>query len=79
LAQASTTASHSQAKQPNKLPPIMITGIENHEDLTSVIKQAISGEHYQTKLMNNGITKVNFPSNYAYRILTKSLETNSIP
>jgi hypothetical protein len=36
----------------------MITGIENQEDLTSIIKQAIDDEHYQTKLMNNGITKV---------------------
>jgi hypothetical protein len=33
----------------------MITGVENHEDLTSIIKHAIGDEHYQTKLMNNHI------------------------
>jgi hypothetical protein len=37
----------------------MTTGVENHENLTSIIKQAIGNENYQTKLMNNGITKVN--------------------
>jgi hypothetical protein len=36
----------------------MITGVENHENLTSIIKLAIGDENYQTKLMNNGITKV---------------------
>jgi hypothetical protein len=36
----------------------MTAGVENHEDLTSIIKQAI-GEHYQTKSMENGITKIN--------------------
>jgi hypothetical protein len=57
----------------------MITGVENHENLGSIIKQAIGDEHYQTKLMNNGITKVNVSSAYAYRILTNSLKTNHIP
>jgi hypothetical protein len=37
-------------------------GIENHEDLTFIIKQAIGGEHYQTILLNNGITKINVSS-----------------
>jgi hypothetical protein len=40
----------------------MITGVENHEDLISIIKQANDDEHYQTKLMNNDITKVNASS-----------------
>jgi hypothetical protein len=40
----------------------MITGVSNQEDLTSIIKQAFADEHYQTKLMNNGITKVNVSS-----------------
>jgi hypothetical protein len=57
----------------------MITGFENHENLTSIIKQAIGDEHYQTKLMNNGVTNVNVSSNYAYRILTNSLKTSHIP
>jgi hypothetical protein len=57
----------------------MITGVENHENLTSVIKQAIGDENYQIKLMNNGITKVNVSSDYAYRILTNSLKANHIP
>jgi hypothetical protein len=35
----------------------MITGVENHENLASVIKQAISDENYQTKLINNGQPK----------------------
>jgi hypothetical protein len=56
----------------------MITGVENHENLTSIIKQAIGDEHYQTKLMNNGITKVHVSSDYAYRILTKTLKINHI-
>jgi ribosome-binding factor A len=51
----------------------MITGVEIHENLTSIIKQAIGDENYQTKLMNKGITKVNVSSDYAYRILKKSL------
>jgi hypothetical protein len=46
----------------------MITGGENHENLAPIIKQAIGDENYQTKLMNNGITKVNVSSDYAYRI-----------
>jgi hypothetical protein len=62
---ASSSASHSQTKESNKPPPIMITGVENHENLTSSIKQAIGDEHYQTKLMNSGITKVNVSSDYA--------------
>jgi hypothetical protein len=53
---ASSSASHSQTKESNKPPPIMITGVKNHENLTSIIKQAIGDENYQTKLMNNGIT-----------------------
>jgi hypothetical protein len=56
----------------------MITGIENHEDFTSITKHAMGDEHYQTKLMNNGITKVNVSRDYTYRILTKSLKTNNI-
>jgi hypothetical protein len=52
----------------------MITGVENHENLTSIIKQAIGDENYQTKLMNNGITKTNVSSDYAYRILTNFLK-----
>jgi hypothetical protein len=73
---ASTSASHSQTKESNKLPPIMITGVENHENLTSIIKQAIGDENYQTKLMNDGITKLNVSSDYTYRILTNSLKAS---
>jgi hypothetical protein len=51
---ASSTASHSETRQPNELQLIMITGVENHEDLTSIIGE----ECYQTKLTNNGITKI---------------------
>jgi hypothetical protein len=40
----------------------MITGVEHHENLTLIIKQAIDDENYQTKLMNNDITKVNVSS-----------------
>jgi hypothetical protein len=57
----------------------MITGVENHENLTSIIKQDIGDENYQTKLMNNDITKVNVSSDYTYRILTNSLKANHIP
>jgi ribosome-binding factor A len=57
----------------------MITGVENHENLSSIIKQAIGDENYQTNLMNNGVTKVNVSSDYAYRILTNSLNANNIP
>jgi hypothetical protein len=35
----------------------MITNVENHEGLASIIKQAIGGEYCRIKLMNNGITK----------------------
>jgi hypothetical protein len=56
----------------------MITGIENHKDLTSIIKQAIADEHYQPKLMNYSITKVHVSSDYTYRILN-ALKTNNIP
>jgi hypothetical protein len=45
----------------------MITGVGNHENLTLIIKQATDDEHYQTKLKNNGITRVNVSSDYAYR------------
>jgi hypothetical protein len=41
---ASSTASHSQTKQPNNPPRIMITGSENGEDLNSFMKQAIGDE-----------------------------------
>jgi hypothetical protein len=57
----------------------MITGVENHENLTSIIKQAIGNENYQIKLMSNGITKANVSSDYAHRILTNSLKANHIP
>jgi hypothetical protein len=53
----------------------MITGYQNHENLSSIINQAIGDEHYQTKLMNNGITKVNA----SIRIFTNSLKTNHNP
>jgi uncharacterized protein YaiL (DUF2058 family) len=76
---ASSSASQSQTKELNKPPPIMITGGENHENLTSNIKQAIGDENYQNKLMNNCMTKVNVSSDYAYRILTNSLKANRIP
>jgi hypothetical protein len=76
---ASSAASHSHTKESNKPPPIVKTSIENHEDLTSIIKNSIGGEHYQTKLMNSGISKVNVSSDYAYRILTNSLRTNHVP
>jgi hypothetical protein len=39
---ASSTASHSQTEQTNNPPPIIITGGENHKDLTSIIKQAMN-------------------------------------
>jgi hypothetical protein len=50
---------HIHKKQPSKPPPIMITGLQNHKELTSITKQAIGDEYCQTKLMNIGITKVN--------------------
>jgi hypothetical protein len=56
----------------------MMATFENHEDLTSIIKEAIGDEHNQTKLMNNGITKVNVSRHYAYKILTNSLKINHI-
>jgi hypothetical protein len=65
---ASPSASQSQTKESNKPPPIMIAGVDNYENLTSIIKQATGDENYQTKLKNNGITKVNVSSDYAYRI-----------
>jgi hypothetical protein len=57
----------------------VITGVKNHEDLASIIKQAIGDEHYQNKLMNNGITKVIVSNGCTYRILMNSLKTNNIP
>jgi hypothetical protein len=57
----------------------MITGVENHENLTSIIKQAVVDENHQIKLINNGITKANVSSDYAHRILTNSLKANHIP
>jgi hypothetical protein len=77
--EANTTASQPQIKQPVKPPPIMITGVDNHENLTTIIKQAIGDEYYQTKLMNNGINKVNVSSDHAYRMLTQTLKSNNIP
>jgi hypothetical protein len=50
---ASPSASQSQTKESNKPPTIMITGGENHQNLTSITKQAIGDEHYQTKLRND--------------------------
>jgi ribosome-binding factor A len=57
----------------------MITVVENQENLTSIIKQAIGDENCQTNLMNNGITKVNVSSDYAYIILTNPPKANHIP
>jgi hypothetical protein len=31
----------------------MITGVENYENLTSIIKHAIGDENYQTKLIKD--------------------------
>jgi hypothetical protein len=45
--------------------------------LTSITKQAIGNENYQTKLINNGITKVNVSSDYTYRIFNKLSESQS--
>jgi hypothetical protein len=42
------------------------------------MKQAIDDEHYQTKLMNKGITEVNVSSDDTYKILTNSLKTYNI-
>jgi hypothetical protein len=70
------TAWHSQTK------PLTAAHYDNrpsnHEDLASIIKQAIDDEHYHDKLMNNGATKVNVPNDYDYRILTISLKANYI-
>jgi hypothetical protein len=45
---ASSSASQSQTKESTKPSPIMITGVENHENLSSIIKQALGDENYQT-------------------------------
>jgi hypothetical protein len=67
----STAATHMQPKQTYKPPPITITGVTNHEQLTSLLNHAIGNENYQTKLLNNGINKINVSSDHAYRHLTQ--------
>jgi hypothetical protein len=76
---ASTLLHVHKPNSQNELPTVMITGIENHEAMSSIINQAIGDEHYQIKLMSNGITKVNVSSDYTYRILTNSLKINNVP
>jgi hypothetical protein len=61
---ASTAATHMQPKRTYKPPPI-ITGVTNHEELTSLLSHAIGNENYQTKLLNNGINKINVSSDHA--------------
>jgi hypothetical protein len=72
-AKASSTASQFTNQTAKSVAP-MITGIENQEDFTSIMKQAIGDEHYQTKLMNDAISKVYVSRDYTYRILTNSLK-----
>jgi hypothetical protein len=75
---ASTAAAHMQPKQTYKPPPIMITGVTNHVELTSLLNHAIGNENYQTRLLNNGINKINVSSDHAYRHLTPILKDNKI-
>jgi hypothetical protein len=56
----------------------MITGVTNHEELISLLNHAIGNENHQTKLLNNGINKINVSSDHAYRHLTQILKDNKI-
>jgi hypothetical protein len=76
---ASTAATHMEPKQTYKPTPIMITGVTNHEELTSLLSHAIGTENYQTKLLNNGTNKINVSSDHEYRHLTQILKDNKIP
>jgi hypothetical protein len=76
--QARTASTHTQPKQTHKPPPIMITGVISHEEMTSFMNHAIGEENYQTKLLNNGVNKINVSSEHAYRVLTQTLKDNKI-
>jgi hypothetical protein len=74
----STAATHMQPKRIYKPPPVMITGVTNHEEPTSLLNHAIGNENYQTKLLNNGINEINVSSDHAYRHLTQIFKDNKI-
>jgi hypothetical protein len=42
----------------------MISGVENHDGMTSTVTQATGDEYNKIKLMNNGTNKVNVSSHY---------------
>jgi len=72
-----TLQTQIKSKQTHKPPPVMITGVNNLEELTSFITNIIGDEHYQIKLMNNDVIKVNVTNDYAYRLLTNSLKNSN--
>lgn len=61
-----------------KPPPIMVTSLNNIEELTSHITEVIGDEDYQTILMNNNTLKVNVTSENAYRVVTKALKSKNV-
>ena len=58
---------HSHKQNKHKPSPIIITGIENFNELTAFINQTIGSEYFQTILMNNNASKVNVSSDHAYK------------
>lgn len=73
-----TAAPIVHTKQTYKPPPIMVTGVKNLNDLTDLFKKLIGEEHFQTKLMNNGVNKINVTTESAYRIVTSELKKQNV-
>lgn len=52
-------------------PPVIVDGIKNFDQFYDIIKQNISDELFNTKLMNEDRIKLNVKNEDAYRILVR--------
>lgn len=52
----------------------MIKDINNQESLTLLMKQIVGENHFRTKLMNNGINKINETNDNTYKMVTNTVK-----
>lgn len=78
--QINKVSSEITTKQPKqyKPPPIMINNVNNLSEMTGLLKQIIGNEPFQTKLLNNGVNKINVSSEHAYRAVTSELKKQNV-
>ena len=59
-------------------PPIVVNGIKSYEDLYDLMREHISENTFQMKLVNDSMVKINYNESYGYKEAIRLLKERNI-